>query len=1241
MLRNFVLGSVALLLLSVELASAQLVGPTFLPEPFDPAPPGGAMPGRRGNFASPDEDPDLAAALEDQEGDSASPQRAEALATVQALLGEAGPKRQPTEVLRALLEQRKNPLKLAPPTQPAKPPQPMPGRNGPPNPAAPDEEEEREASPPSPLTMRMMTGDWSEIKGFLATLPKDLGPEVYDGLLSFLAMDANGVILPQELLALSTAAPGPLSDKDLALLGKIVARSQHQAARPTEFLAAVQKGTPQLGGDDPAARLAAVKLLLAAGLVDEAQPYLPPLAVALEKKDVSTINLHARFLYQSFRQKQNLPQLLQAWELTQAALKLELPEGLRAICIRRSLTMAPQVPRELAGKWFQQVFQADPVAGLTLLAEITTQLTQSFTSGDESKREQALLVQQLAGNELLAVHGQDLGQWALALEMLTRGWINEAQKSAGEGLRKIINERDDQVEPLPIEPLLASAPSLAWQQAIGRDTADHVRHLLGKFAAQAADQKTTLAIILELAPRDPDLARELAEELVTSVSDGAGNEASAERDDLRWRLSHLPPQQRAYYMRQLRAESRSQGEVTRAGQLRKLNELHELLTTLQSKGIEKLSEAVVVEAFAHCHSPAEVYLAADIERIFGPLAEVPPDSALKLAETMRTGLAQAWRDPNTQRQQGTKRTPQEQAAEVTRGYALAINLLQHAIEHAPELAELRALRGGLHFDQAEFLYGQQVDLETYAKERDAAFADFAEAAAAYDRSLAKSPENGYSIDIFRSWFQAALGTSDFSYLTRQDEPDKTQVQKLAQALGGLQQGASKHQELFAKSILGSLNEVPAILKPHLVRQALVVVGEHPAATPLQKRLTIYDDLLKEIELRLVLDGSDRVGTNRPFGVFVSLAGTRAVLRENDAFASLLINTAAMAAARGRPSDPENDARKRLEDELREKISAGFEIDAFTFHPPQTQPRAIGREGWEALPVAYLVLRAKDAAIDRLPATQFDLEFSDGEGQVRLPVQSQLVLLDARAEAPVRPAREVKIKQLLDDRELAKGQLRLEIIATAKGVVPELTQLLQEPTRIPGFHTQSHAEQSLSVSSLEAGEQIDALTERRWLIELEPQADAPQDDFAFPLAADKAYEVALQRYDDADIVDAKATTPLRWPATRAARRWLPYALGGGALLLIAAIAAVVIRSRQPAQIAAESYSRPPQLTPFSVIGLLRRMQADAQLQLSAADRRSLSSTISRLEGEYFRRGEASSKVELEPIVDEWLQAARAG
>lgn len=1205
--------------------------------------------GRRGGGAQAmmpgnDDDPDLDAALQPLAGKPPSAQQIQAMAVLQQMLGGQPIQRQPLQVLQALIERQKNPAKL---TLPAEEPRAIPVPDEPPqspNPGddsrgVPDEEGAAPAAT-SPLAVRILTGDWKEIKTFVGDLPKEMRADVYGGLLTMLAADPRGVILPQEILSLAGASPGPLDDRNLAQLGQLVRRSLQQSEKPGDLLAALEAGTPQLGGKDADRRLAAAKLLLAAGLVAEATPYLPPLDAALAAKDAPAINIHSRQKYLLGRQKNDAAQLLRAWELTQIVLDLPAAKELHPVCIRRTLAMTPQIPREVASKWFQRVFKEDPAAGMALLVDVAQRLSMAFMMNDDAQRGNALRVQQLAGTELLAVRGDDLGEWSVALEMLTRGWLHEAQKAAGGTLQKITVERDEQVEPLAIPVLLETAPGAAWQKAVGRDTADHIRHLIGLFAARTGQQPAALAIIGEIVSRNPDLARQLAEELLK-----AGQSTEEEVDGWeRYGISpsmrrQLTASQRAYYAQQIRAQrsrqSSSREPLTRAGQLRSLAKMKELLVEFQKLGVPPLSEEARVEAFASCHSSAEVYLAEDIERIFGPAKDLTPESALKLGQALREGLAQAWRDPEVQSQQGTRRTPKEQAAEVIRGYALATGLLEEAARRAPERAELQAMLGGAHFDLAEFLYGQQADLKTYAAQRDAAFRAFARGVAAYDKSLPTLPKEKQEVEVFRQWFQAALGTSDFSYLTKQDEPDKTQVQKIANALTGLHVEAPHHQELFAQAIVSSLDQVPPALKPHLVRQALVVIGKHPAAKPLVERLAAYDDLLKEVELRLRIDGSNNVGHGRPFGVHVSLAGTRAVLRENDAFPTLLISNAAIAASMGQPGQ-EADPRQRLENELRDKLSQAFQIETLVFHPPQTKQRSFGREGWQELPLAYVVLRAKDEAVDRIPPAQFDLEFSDGDGQVRLPVRSQVVLLDARAKSPpLRPSREVKVRQLLDDREITKGNVRLEIVATARGLVPELDQLLKEPGQIPGFEVKQSAEQGLSVASLEAGENIEALTERRWLIELTPASESPPDSFAFPQAADAAFVVTNQRYDDADIVDAGATTPLRWPAIHSVGRWLWPAASVVAVVLAAIALFVFLRLRKPAQVAARVYSRPPQLTPFTLIGLLQRMHADAALRLTPGQQQDLSSTIDKLESQFFSRGETAPDADLDGIATLWL------
>ena len=56
------------------------------------------------------------------------------------------------------------------------------------------------------------------------------------------------------------------------------------------------------------------------------------------------INIHARQKYLLGRQKNDVAQLLRAWEPTQTVLDLLSAKELHPVCIRLTLAMTPQVP---------------------------------------------------------------------------------------------------------------------------------------------------------------------------------------------------------------------------------------------------------------------------------------------------------------------------------------------------------------------------------------------------------------------------------------------------------------------------------------------------------------------------------------------------------------------------------------------------------------------------------------------------------------------------------------------------------------------------------------------------------------------------------------------------------------------------------------------------------------------------------------------------------------------------------
>ena len=155
-------------------------------------------------------------------------------------------------------------------------------------------------------------------------------------------------------------------------------------------------------------------------------------------------------------------------------------------------------------------------------------------------------------------------------------------------------------------------------------------------------------------------------------------------------------------------------------------------------------------------------------------------------------------------------------------------------------------------------------------------------------------------------------------------------------------------------------------------------------------------------------------------------------------------------------------------------------------------------------MAYLVLRAVDESVDRLPEIQMDMHFNDSSGPIVLPVVSNTVLVDASVDAATRPLGDLVIEQSLDARPLMTGEgeqeATLEIIAKGNGVVPELSDLLVAlGDSLPGYHideTQIVAEPvdvSQSHRHLEESEE-DTTTSNRYsyyeksLPNLDPDAD---------------------------------------------------------------------------------------------------------------------------------------------------------
>lgn len=1072
-------------------------------------------------------------------------------------------------------------------------------------------------------------------------------------------MMPSSVLVPEDVLALADLSPSDLTEETIQMLGQLLNRALSRGNAIEPLLTQLDRGTTRLGGTESAKRAAAVRLLVAAGRLNDAGKLLPALEAAQATGDYETLDLHARYQLDRGRQRQDTNALQTAWDLTQVLLTVTnapastntRPATLREQALRRALELLPLISSQQGSNWLESSFHERPAQGMAILAAAAAP-PPDFRSAETRLR--TLKQQHQAATALLGVVGDDVTPWRLPLTVLAMNWIQEADMSRQrwremprfnpnpygyydyeEQMR--MQQMNDPNQPQPIAPaeLLKVAPDGAWLAQVDPSLPPRLEYLGATLRLKTDDLLDALSTVERLAAAQPRDATELAHELLRAWA-RARNPSGSQDAMMRMRYGVYGP---VYYGPGSPYGMGGQGiALTRAMQTRNLAELAGLIARLRQLTLPDLEEAVVVEAFTQAHSQAEVFRAEDIEQVFGGVQAMRVETLTPLLQTMRTRLATSWRNMRVQQEEKTKRTDKDIEAEVTRGYEVLTSLLGQALDKWPEDPRLHLVRAIAMFDFAEFQYGKKVDLAIYVEKREESFGAFEKAAGLYAAQLPQTEPAKYTADIYVNWFNANLGASDLAYVTRQQEPSTNNLQRIRDTILALPgEAGPRHLDLFATAINDSLNTIKAELKPRYVRAALRVTGDLPAAQEVRKLARYYDDLLGEIALDVRLDGDALVGHRQPFGVFVSLRHTVDVERESGGFARYL-------QSQSQPyysmmyGGQQRSAREDFEKQLREKLSDTFEIKVITFTDDKVQSRGIGRPGWRETPLGYLLLQAKDGAVDRLPSFHFDLDFQDRRGQVVLPVESSIVLLDARPErgAP-RPATKLVVTQILDDREAAAGKLTLDLRATGRGVLPELNELLD--VSLAGFTVVKTNDSGVAVTKLDTeGDDLAALSERSWVFELQPAGSGKGPaSFKFPAAKASHLEVTYKRYADADLVEVKPEVALAGLRLRPDLTWL------WVTLLAAATAAAVwwhIRRGRAQAIeadAAPAYVIPVDVTPFTLLNLLRRIQGDERLPLSAQHRDELVSTIRDLERDYFgprRNGDPTR--DLSALARRWVE-----
>lgn len=1107
------------------------------------------------------------------------------------------------------------------------------------------------------IHLQVMAGEWAAFAQYLASLPPEHAESIYAAVLQSLNRGNSGM-LPEEVLALAEASPGePKEWQSQAWANMLKAAAARNSPGP--MLERVRAGTRFFGTADAAKRHRTVELLAGAGLLEQAYGFLPPLADARAAGDGDLVLVHARYQAEladkAGQGSEGEKHRDAAWSLyAEVATMPRASMTARREAIRLAVGMMNDMPRASVQPWLTRVF-ADDALGPAALEAIAVRASEiGDAKGDEAEKARSILSLKEAVDILLNRNDLDRSVLRVPMRMLTTALVAEMEQAVSKkGGRQTIS--------VEAQLLVRAIPNDAWLDALEPSLAARAGKACVEIATVAGETDTALNLLASAIHRSPDQAREIADAFLKAWQMRLSPKSDIDNDTMIY-----------YFWREYVA----QAPLTRGRQRRNIERLGRLIKTLADIGIDARELPDIVPVFKACHGVTEVYERADIDRVFGSIDQVPAATAATLAASMAASLNGDWRNRAVQVQQGVKRTDNEIAELVDRGYGLAIELADRALAVEPDSWRFAVLKAGLAYDRLQFrALKSKGDAAKNAEYRAAAFAAFGDAAKRYAQAVTAGTERE-DADVYIRWFGAAMGTSQLNFISADELPGEgtapsDQVDLIRAAINALPPDIAFRQiSDFARAVSSAVSRSDPEVKPRLVKQALRVVGDHPAGAPLRALDELYRDLVKdEIKLRLTLDGDDRVGLNRPFGLLVSLRFTNSVDRETGGFAKYLQTSAYVRVGR---QYQEVNFRDKLQKNLESALAKGFTVESIGFFDPFMPSRGVvesGQDGWLEKPLAYIILSRKDPAADRLPQVSMDMQFEDQTGPVTLVLPSNTPSL-AVGEPPSgalasRPCEDLKITQVVDPRDARDGQkdraIKLEVIARGKGAIPDFADLITGyQSAIAGYEIKEGGIEARPTSVVQEGgstgrnfwgpskppeegyPEPDANgmyrlpVERSWMVTYLPKPGPRASEFRIAALRDGVHATLESRYfSDYDLVPVPGELV---PVGRSSLFW-PVALGVVAALVIVATVFMIRRRRPAAASSSRAIALPDRITPLSTVTALRRLSAAHADSLDADRRSRLDSDIAAIELKYFGPGDShDSDGDLRQTLERWAALA---
>lgn len=1101
----------------------------------------------------------------------------------------------------------------------------------------------------------VQAGEWEKLHELITAYPGDFPSRMYGKILTDLTWpNPKGMLLPADILRIADAAPGELTDKQNSALGKLLGQAVSKNETRTELMNQLKRGTKRLGGSDPAKRHAAARVLAAAEFLTEAKEFglkesEIPEATAAIKPDAPAKPMELDWepvlavLHDANRTAAERDEALET--LYGAMLKLT-PES-----VKKRLTSVINDAAHQETAW-------------ELVSFIGRKVAKGQTDNDFNVRRINLELQDTAVDLLAKNKTLGKGPGPTFANLLARNWLAEAQHTLTTypTWKKASTEGRDKYQHVALEETLRAAPTGEWLALLEPQLQGSVKLMTARLTLLSDNIDRLVAQLPDFSKRDKTAAAELANAYL-----------------LRWTQQH-DPNFTPEALKQYKLDGHAI-VLTRAEQEQSLRQLGAMLKALDADTRKLLNEAMLVTAFDLCHSKAEIYTRDQMVQVFGSLDAVSPTMLLTILERMRFKLGGHWRNLAVQLDAATKRDATDIFELVNDGYKQADEIATEWLAAHPDDWQTTCTAGSILAEWAEFAYFQAVAsnaggdrFATYLKRSSAAHDRFRAGAKAYAAAVPKLSRTDYSLLPYRSWFYGLLGIASDKDVNLRKGVTRESLAEISAAMKSLPNGAGGvHLQMFSQMVADNVkaNVIAPQMKYRYLSSAVEITGRNDTVYPAEEKVQYYESLLREIRLRARLDGSAKIRQNGEFGVFVTLVHTPELAREAGGFGMYLQNESRRVVS-GKAVVETPLYRDRFEESLRMALADFFEIKSIVFADPNagskpmipevaepsaeiktaltTEAPAASKQKWQETPLAYLHLVAKDATVDRVPPLEIELDFFDRDGKVVIPLPSTPILVEIAKDAPARrPATTVNVTEIVDARELAEHKrLKLDVIATSNGLVPDLDELLNLPAMGLKVKNVDNRE-GLHVSELHSGDDgLYAKSERNWTVELDPApmlAGAKgKIDFQFPQPKTDGITVAYRTYKDMDPVEAAAKITLLEGKEASAIATPNYgAWISGVVAVLAAIGFTIFQLlwKKPttAQTAAPEFVPPREASPFAVASLLHRIRNSATARLTDSQRAELDREINSLEQASFApEAKPRSESDLQSLATRWVRTA---